>query len=150
MRQVYILRGVSGAGKSTMADKLRAGVTAPDTCVTVSADTYFMQTGTYQFDPTKLGHAHGSSQRNFLAALQQGVGCVIVDNTNIKLRDMKFYIDGAKKFNYDWTIVQVETVNPQNVHGVPPEKVAQMQGQLESEFLKMPDEWKRHLEVHIR
>lgn len=150
MRQVYIMRGVSGAGKSTKADQLASQVKEPDTCVKVSADTYFMQSGTYQFDPTKLGHAHGSSQRNFLAALQQGVGCVIVDNTNIKLRDMKFYIDGAKKFNYEWTIVQVETANPQNVHGVPAEKVAQMTAQLATEFLKMPDEWKRHLEVNIR
>src|SRR5574337_327661 len=137
MRQVIIMRGVPGSGKSTHAQKLGGTI--------VSADNWFMKNGSYQFDASQLGQAHGACQRAFTEALQRGVELVVVDNTNIKVRDMKFYVDNAKKFNYDWRIVEVVASNPQNVHGVPAEKVAQMQGQMLLEGTKMPDEWLRRV-----
>lgn len=109
-----------------------------------------MKNGTYQFDATQLGHAHGACQRAFVEALKSGVELVVVDNTNIKLRDMKYYIDQAKAFGYDWSIEEVVAPNPQNIHGVPESKVLEMKGRMDSETSKMPLEWQRKRTLHIR
>jgi tRNA uridine 5-carbamoylmethylation protein Kti12 len=148
--QVYILRGVPGSGKSTMTKRLLSGLSPDETSTIVSADHWFEKSGSYQFDPTQLGQAHGNSQKSFIEALKNGVSVVIVDNTNIKNRDMKLYIDQAKKFNYDWEIVQLEAADPQNIHGVPSDTVASMVKRLASEVEKMPEEWKHHTKLYTR
>lgn len=79
MRQVVILSGVSGAGKSTYAEKLLTETQG----IKVSADHYFMWEDTYKFDPTKLGEAHADCFKRFISHLQAPFSwsCVVVDNT---------------------------------------------------------------------
>lgn len=146
---VVLLRGVSGAGKSTMVKNL-VSANKDKTVKVVSADHWFERSGTYQFDPSQLGKAHGNAQSEFVKALHAGTELVIVDNTNIKLREMKFYIDEAKNTGYDWQIYQLETANPKNAHGVPDAKVASMKANMDQATATMPDEWKRHMQVFNR
>lgn len=90
--KVIILRGPSGSGKSTYAARIEAE-SLDLTCLVVSADKYFIQPdGTYKFDPTQLGNAHGVCLKWFLLGLQQDTDTVIVDNTNCSLVEIAPYL----------------------------------------------------------
>lgn len=124
---MIILRGISGAGKSTYVKK-----NFPD-AVVCSADTYFVdQDGNYNFDPSKLGHAHNHCQNSFKHALDRNQPLVVVDNTNTTMREMKPYLQMAKDHGYDVEVVRIETpldvASRRNVHGVPYDAVKRMKG----------------------
>lgn len=116
--EVIILRGLPGAGKSHWAKKNRT-----DQTEIVSADRYFIsQDGSYQFNPAKLGEAHQACFRNFLQWLRVGVGCIIVDNTNISELEIAPYYLAAETYGYGVKILNfpcdVETAVSRNIHGV--------------------------------
>lgn len=118
---VVIMRAPSGAGKSTWIS------THLPTATVCSADHFFVKHGggTYKFDPTLLGRAHGSCVAAFKAALARGDAAVVVDNTNLVRKHYKEYVDLAKAAGY--TVYQkCLKTQFQNTHGVPDEKVAQM------------------------
>ena len=50
MKQLILLRGLPGSGKSTFAKSLGG--------IHIEADQYFMQDGEYKFDASQLKHAH--------------------------------------------------------------------------------------------
>jgi len=107
-RQVFIMRGLSGSGKSTFISALKKDY--PDKTITIaSADHFFMKDGVYSFDASKLGQAHKQSLEVFERALEKKVDIIFVDNTNINWREMKPYIEKAKAAEYNWNIIQVET-----------------------------------------
>ena len=74
---IFILQGVSGAGKSTYANRLLGE--SPEGAI-VSADECFMVGGRYQFDPSKLGEAHSECKSP-----------IIVDNTNARVDEIAPY-----------------------------------------------------------
>jgi hypothetical protein len=82
---VAILRGVSGAGKSSLVGALSAEASArrvapPLVC---SADAFFMRRdGTYAFDVKLLPDAHRSCREHFASALRARTPWILVDNTN--------------------------------------------------------------------
>lgn len=124
-KTVNILRGISGAGKSTYTAKHFPGA------VVCSADYYFGHGADYKFDATKLGKAHGQCKYNFEQALRQGKLTVVVDNTNTMLKEFKEYVKLAAHYGYKLNVIRL-VVDPaiaakRNVHGVPAEKVQQMQ-----------------------
>ena len=88
------MRGYAGAGKSTWAKK-KAEATGAIIC---SSDSFFMKNGKYVFDFKKLATNHFKCYNKFVETL-----CVrkdvIVDNTNIKLSDIKLYLDMIKTVN---------------------------------------------------
>lgn len=85
--EVILICGISGAGKSSWVE-----VNAPD-AVVVSADTFFQgPDGVYRFDPFLLGEAHRQCLRAFIHALYlDRVNQVVVDNTNVMIRDIQTY-----------------------------------------------------------
>lgn len=129
MRKVVIMRGASGSGKSTYVKKH-----FPD-AVVCSADSYFVDSeGNYNFDPTKLGDAHGQCKRSFKDALDRSQPLVVVDNTNTTLRELQPYLQMAKAHGYEVEVVRVETpldvAAARNVHGVPFDAVKRMKGRM--------------------
>ena len=71
MRRLFILRGVQGSGKSTIADDLV--ICYPHSRV-VSTDNFWMTTdGEYVFDPRKLKEAHAWCFRDFQDAVAADV-----------------------------------------------------------------------------
>jgi 2',3'-cyclic-nucleotide 3'-phosphodiesterase len=109
-KRMLVCRGVPGAGKSTMAqalcyDATQAGLKA----MIASADNYFIRpvedgTGViktvYKYDPNQIGAAHRSCQQQAESAMRCELDLVIIDNTNIRIRDFQFYLDLAKKYGY--------------------------------------------------
>jgi predicted kinase len=136
-KQVIILRGISGSGKSTFIENFFPGA------VICSADHFFLDNqGNYNFDHTKLGQAHSQCQYKFSRALDEGVSQVVVDNTNTKTSEMRPYINMANEHDgYDILIIRLD-VEPdvaikRNVHGVPAEVIQNMYDRMQP----LPSHW---------
>lgn len=108
MKQVIIMLGVSGSGKSTYAMNLMSREnTCAKSLARVSADFFFSKSGSYIFDPAKLGEAHAWCFRNFLDELRGKTELVIVDNTNSTPMEISPYMLGAQAFGYEAKIIRV-------------------------------------------
>lgn len=120
-KNVIILRGVSGSGKSTFASMLARH---NDGALVVTADDYFTdRDGLYKFDPSKLGAAHAQCFERFETALYNpDVNTIIVANTNTSPRDFKKYVDAAEAYGATVTYLVIENRHGNNdVHDVPSE-----------------------------
>ena len=75
-RTLYLVRGLPGSGKSSLARQLAPGQV-------YSADDLFYELGdgTYAFDPTKLKAAHALCEKRVAQAMAAGVPVVAVANT---------------------------------------------------------------------
>jgi uridine kinase len=120
---LYLIRGVSGAGKSTFADTLWiSGVVYK----VFEADDYFYVHGDYRFDATKLGEAHKYCQANtkYILSLNKSVA---VSNTSTTEKEVKIYQDIADECNANFVSIVVENRhNGVNIHNVPEDKLKQM------------------------
>jgi predicted kinase len=121
-KNVIILRGVSGSGKSTFASMLARH---NDGALVVTADDYFTdRDGLYKFDASKLGAAHTICYKRFEYALfhNPDVNTIIVANTNTSPRDFKNYVDAAEAYGAIVTYLVIENRHGNNdVHDVPSE-----------------------------
>ena len=104
IKELILLRGISGSGKSTIAKKYVGNG------VVFSTDDFFMMDGKYFFDPKKLGLNHKKNQERTEIAMRQGISPVIIDNTNFETWEMKIYVDLADKFGYSIKILETEPI----------------------------------------
>jgi len=112
-KNLILIRGISGSGKTTFAELI---------CDTVfSADDYFMtKDGEYEFDATYLPSAHEACRWRTEDAMKKLVPKICVANTFTQEWEMKEYFVLAKKYGYrTFTIVVENRVGSQNIHGVP-------------------------------
>ena len=131
----FILRGLPGSGKSSLAIMLEHYLS--DNCLTFSADRYFENyMGEYNFDSSKIGKAHADCLERFTACVLKGEDHVIVDNTNTQEWEYEKYVKLARQQGYDVIILRVETdlndaeLAKRNIHGVPEETIARMRHRL--------------------
>lgn len=121
MGNVIVLSAVSGTGKSTYAQQLAQKHWG--SVRIVSTDDFYMRTGQYVYDASKISEAHAWCFRKFLEALNDQVGLIIVDNTNLSQREIAPYMLGASALGYEAEIVTLRSRNPEiglrNLHGVP-------------------------------
>lgn len=123
MKQLYIIRGVSGSGKSTFAIELSLALSGCGVeAFCVEADSYFRDSfGNYNFNPEKLYDAHKCCQRTVEKKMQDGA-VVIVSNTSTKESELKPYLTLAEKYGYNVTSLIVENRNnTKSIHNVPEE-----------------------------
>lgn len=135
--QVKIMRGISGAGKSTYARKIAFEAHTqgllPMIC---SADDFFVGPDGYKFNPSNLGQAHKYCMSRFLRCLMDNMSPVIVDNTNLNIEDISPYVAVGEALGYEVEIIQINTdpelAGRRNLHGVPQNKVYEMYRRLTS------------------
>ena len=126
---LYLLRGVPGSGKSTVAQNI--GGTHFET------DKYFMVDGEYEFDPTKLKQYHQMCQDEVnLAMIQNHTAhfndVIVVSNTFTQEWEMKPYFDLAKTYGYQvFSLIVENRHGGLNQHGVPEDKVQIMKDRFE-------------------
>ncbi len=127
MQTLYVMQGIPGSGKSTVAKQIQAATGA----VICSTDDYFTGAdGVYRFDPTKLAEYHKANQDKAKEALEAGKS-VIVDNTNILRIHCKPYVLVAVSLNLPVVFVRCEG-RFSNVHSVPESVCVRMKMQMET------------------
>ena len=124
-KDLIILRGIPGSGKSTVADILAEGVFNHTICC---ADDYFTNDeGVYNWYPSGIKKAHEASQLKCREAMERGESRVIVANTNTTEKEMKPYNDMANEFGYRVISLIVENrANTTNIHNVPESTLKKM------------------------
>ena len=114
MKQLFIIRGLAGSGKTTLAHMLRV----PNK---LSADDYFYdEAGDYHFDRTKLGLAHASCQERCLKGMENHAPEIIIHNTFSTQWEATPYLKMAKEFGYEPFIIECQN-NFGSTHDVPEE-----------------------------
>jgi tRNA uridine 5-carbamoylmethylation protein Kti12 len=130
---VFILRGVPGNGKSTLAETLSYMPENFNKSVICCADDYFMKDGKYVFNQNEIGNAHAFCKRKFNEAIANKVEYVIVANTSTKASDVNYYRNIAIENRYICYVLTVENWHDgKNEHNVPEDVLVKMRDQLKN------------------
>ena len=125
MSKLTLIRGIPGAGKSTLADMLvLIGKSAGVDTVHYEADQLFMKNGKYEFNASLLSQAHELCQQNTFEALGNGKS-VVVANTFVTIKELKPYFQIAKDFDLVPHVILCQS-NYGSVHGVPEDTLRSM------------------------
>ena len=124
MKTLLLLRGVAGAGKSTLASAIAAVGTSSIYSQRVAiceADDYFYDDDLqYCFDANELPAAHNYCKAKVMQAMDDGMPMVIVANTSTREWEMKPYETLAARYGYQVFHVIVENRHENDsVHDVP-------------------------------
>lgn len=133
-RICYILRGLPGTGKSTLAHHLKTNM--EDVCEIFSTDDLFMIDGKYRFDISKLREYHLKNLQNVGEFMRRTDrqdlkhSICIVDNTNTRHCEYEKYVKMAERFDFRvqvisiaWDESDIPLYAERNLHGVPEEKI---------------------------
>lgn len=121
-KMMYLIRGLPGSGKTTVATQLATMLGTEY----FEADQYFYKNGEYNFDASKLKYAHEECYDLTEHAMFHAYP-VIVSNTFTTEKELKPYLDLAKKYNYIVVSLVVENRHGNvSVHNVPAETMANM------------------------
>jgi len=138
MKTLFLIRGISGSGKSTAANLLSENGRYP----VLSADMYFEDSdGNYNWNPSKLKDAHAwckEEARKWMNRGFEAMTCkfpiadspsykIFVANTFTQEWEMEEYFKLAEQYGYQVVSLIVENRHGnKNIHNVPDEKVQQM------------------------
>jgi predicted kinase len=125
MKSLFLLRGLPGSGKSSLAESLSENGKYP----VFSVDSYFTnaETGAYNFEFDKNHIAYSQCIEQTRTALQAGREKVIVDNTFTMDWEMKPYFELASEFNYRLFVMTVENYHgSKNIHHISEEQLQKM------------------------
>jgi len=135
MKNLYIVRGLPGSGKSTFAKKL-----VGEDFLVCEADKYFIdkETGEYNFDITKIKEAHKFCKDTVETYMKDSLVNdqfyreIAVSNTFTQEWEMEHYIELAKQYGYQVTSLIVENRHGGvNEHNVPEDKIEIMKNRFE-------------------
>jgi predicted kinase len=134
MKNLILLRGLPGSGKSTFAKTMWSEY------VVCEADDYFVdeETGEYKFNARDLPKAHNWCKfrvETFMKDNQvndQFYENIVVSNTFTQEWEMKPYIDLANQYGYTiFTIIVENRHGNSSVHNVPEETMKKMKDRFE-------------------
>ena len=137
--KLYILRGISGSGKSTKAKELVGNgvIHSTDDVITehYDYDEFFRLINT-ENKFYLLGNMHSKNLNNFKKSIDDGINPIIVDNTNLKASDIKPYVKYALEMGFsdeNVNIIEIgtggltaEELANRNTHGVQIKKIEDM------------------------
>lgn len=124
MKNVIILRGLPGAGKSSLSDLLSGG----NQDIVCEADQFQLNSkGEYEFKRERLHYAHGKCFDKFKALVDKGEETIILSNTSTKRKEFIQYYKYAYDNDYRVTVTVVENYHGnKSIHDVPEEAMDAM------------------------
>jgi predicted kinase len=124
MKELILLRGLPGSGKSTFAE-----VVGGFRC---EADMFFMEDGEYKFDINRIKEAHRWCKEQCQSFMVREKPKVIVSNTFTQEWEMEDYYDLAKRYGYKVTSVIVENRHGgESIHSVPDATLGNMRNRFQ-------------------
>jgi len=105
IKEVFILRGIPGCGKSTLAKTLGGIICSAD-------DSRLDENGNYHFDKSKNKECFAKCFAKFVAAVSVAEPRIVLDNTNVETWEFEKYKKLAEENGYQVTCLIVE-----NRHG---------------------------------
>lgn len=126
MKTLYIVRGLPGSGKSSLAKKL--------TELVYSADDFFTnKKGEYNFNAKLLGKAHEWCWGKVRDAMFIGANAVAVANTFTQAWEAERYYQIAEEYGYSVFVIECQN-DFGNVHDVPQESIDAMKERWEKDL----------------
>jgi len=123
-KELFLLRGLPGAGKSTLAKSLVGKH--------FEADMYFVRDGEYKFDVTKLKEAHEWCRSSVGGLMINEEPRLVVSNTFTQEWEMEAYYKLAETHGYRvYSLIVENRHGGINEHGVPDDKVEIMKERFE-------------------
>lgn len=131
MKKLFLLRGLPGSGKTTIAKFLYSLIfPSSERGISVghyAADMYFEEPDGYKFDYRKLKTAHNHCQTVCRTFMENSCNIILIHNTFTRKREMKPYFDLANEHGYEVNVMTVENYHGgKTEHGVPDIKLRQM------------------------
>lgn len=137
---LIVMRALPGAGKSTRAKQLvgEGVIHSTDDVIEARGDYFehFRKMDEAQ-DWSAHGTMHNINFNNSIASMKAGFSPVIIDNTNIRIKEARKYIEAALQLGYDDKNIIIEDLGDggntlevlaaRNAHGVPFEVLESMQ-----------------------
>ena len=133
-KSLILLRGLPGAGKSTLATVLSENNTYP----IFSVDDFFTDevTGEYVFNFNDNHLAYKQCEELSRDAMRQNIPKVFVHNTFTMDWELEPYFKLASEFNYTLFVVTVENYHTnKNTHGVSDEQLQKMAEKYKAKLL---------------
>ncbi|CAH8510158.1 unnamed protein product [Schistosoma rodhaini] len=125
-RFMFILRGPPGSGKSFLSECIR--IRFPMAKIFSADDFWYLESNgcEYQFDISRLSEAHEWCHNNVYNAVCSGYSPIVIDNTNTRSWEARYYTEMARRFHYFVIMVipqtpwrfDAETLAMRNVHFV--------------------------------
>lgn len=126
-KNLIILRGIAGAGKSSFAKLLSNGYPHPLSVICSADDALINQDGEYVWSPERMHMAHQYCKDTATLACACETPLVIIDNTNTTPKEYKFYVELAQEYGYNVRSIIVEnTHGNKSIHDVPEETMEKM------------------------
>jgi len=125
MKDLVLVRGISGSGKTTVANMFNG--------IHITTDSFWYDAqGNYNFDASKLSEAHEWCRKSVDILMSNGEETIVVHNTFTKEWEMKPYFDLAKIYGYRVHTVIVENRHgSKNVHNVPDDVLEKQKSRFE-------------------
>lgn len=135
MKNLILVRGIPGSGKTTLARNL-CNLLDNVMARHYEADMYFEDAqGNYNFDASKLNRAHNWCIDKTREALEEN-RTVVVSNTFTTKKELKPYFDMAREFDIV-PVVYLAQNQFNNVHNVPADKLQAMRDRFQYDIQEL-------------
>lgn len=142
MKTLILVRGLSGSGKTSLANRLNNTGTGSSSAM-FAADDYFHCGGKYRFDPKLLpaAHAYCQEKTEYAMITDPPIGTIIVHNTFCARWEIEPYFKLATQHGYHVVVVSLfdaglddEALAARNVHEVPVTGIARQRKAYEHDW----------------